>query len=323
MHHDSELTRFLLRKATEHPLHIGHALFWHLKAELSNPHWSERFGLILEEYLVRLALRKGPTKAMNRSYVCPVAAELRKQQAVVLRLQMIADMVTARIKQKMNKQDIIKEYKQQLKVFNDSFLKPMGTFRVPYNPQLEAKMIVVEKCRYMKSKKVPLWLVFENADPDALEPITVIFKSGDDLRQDILTLQILQVMDNIWLRSDLDLQLLPYRCVATGVNDDGEGVGMIEVVMNSKTIADIQSEIGKDTSCVPLPSAFSLSLLSLFLSLPASAASKHCSAHPIPIIELRLYAQLCLTCLGTLHFDTGGKTGALKVDTLHSFIVDQ
>lgn len=34
----------------------------------------------------------------------------------------------------------------------------------------------------MVSKKLPLWLVFENADRNGA-PITVIFKSGDDLRQ--------------------------------------------------------------------------------------------------------------------------------------------
>ena len=41
----------------------------------------------------------------------------------------------------------------------------------------------------MDSKKLPLWLVFENAEADKPD-IYVIFKTGDDLRQDQLTLQV-------------------------------------------------------------------------------------------------------------------------------------
>lgn len=41
-HHDSALSRFLLRRAAEQPLQIGHHLFWHLRAEFHNPDFAER-----------------------------------------------------------------------------------------------------------------------------------------------------------------------------------------------------------------------------------------------------------------------------------------
>jgi phosphatidylinositol kinase/protein kinase (PI-3 family) len=88
----------------------------------------------------------------------------------------------------------------------------------------------------MDSNAAPLWLVFENTDPMG-SPIQVIFKTGDDLRQDILTLQMLREMDRIWKGEGLDLQLTVYGCVATGPQD-----GMIQVVPNSTTTGRIQKE---------------------------------------------------------------------------------
>ena len=65
-------------------------------------------------------------------------------------------------------------------------------FSLPLNPCWVCKGLKVEKCKYMDSKKLPLWLVFENAEEGGKD-IYVIFKAGDDLRQDLLTLQLFQV----------------------------------------------------------------------------------------------------------------------------------
>jgi len=85
--------------------------------------------------------------------------------------------------------------------------------------------------------------VFNNADQDG-HNIYILFKSGDDLRQDILTLQMLRVMDRAWLSGGLDMRLTPYSVIATGVNDHGEGVGMLEIVTHSDTTSAIQQDFG-------------------------------------------------------------------------------
>ena len=92
----------------------------------------------------------------------------------------------------------------------------------------------------MDSAKKPLWLVWENNDHLAkdinYETNAIIFKNGDDLRQDMLTLQVIRIMDHIWRDLEgMDLRMTPYSCLATG-----NQVGIIEVVRNSKTVFDIQ-----------------------------------------------------------------------------------
>jgi phosphatidylinositol kinase/protein kinase (PI-3 family) len=84
-----------------------------------------------------------------------------------------------------------------------------STFRLPLNPDKICTGIVADKCRVMESKKKPLWLAFTTIDPEAEQGTVampgaaavpnapkpgdlyyVMFKKGDDLRQDQLTLQV-------------------------------------------------------------------------------------------------------------------------------------
>ena len=111
-----------------------------------------------------------------------------------------------------------------------SFDEPL---QLPLDPRLVVCDINVTKCKFMDSKMAPLWVEFVNSDPLSDKEI-VIFKSGDDLRQDMLTMQLLTVMDRIWKRNGLDLAMSTYRCVSTG-----DEVGMLEVVRNARTCADI------------------------------------------------------------------------------------
>ena len=54
----------------------------------------------------------------------------------------------------------------------------------------------------MDSKMVPLWLVFESDEED----VSLLYKEGDDLRQDMLTLQTIRIMDKLWKRHGMDFK---------------------------------------------------------------------------------------------------------------------
>ena len=67
----------------------------------------------------------------------------------------------------------------------------------------------------------------------------MIFKFGDDLRQDNLVLQIFKLMDKLWVESDLMLEMLAYNIFEIGYQ-----MGYLELVDNSLEYAEIYEKVG-------------------------------------------------------------------------------
>ena len=117
-------------------------------------------------------------------------------------------------------------------ISQDDYMESLQNFYSPLENTLMLGELQVSKCKVMDSAKKPLW-------PDPLadklkghEKNSIIFKNGDDLRyyihceidgnenfdfrQDMLTLQVIAIMDSIWNREGMDLRMMPYNCLATG-----------------------------------------------------------------------------------------------------------
>ncbi|XP_068850876.1 phosphatidylinositol 4,5-bisphosphate 3-kinase catalytic subunit gamma isoform isoform X2 [Aphelocoma coerulescens] len=221
-YHDSALARFLLKRGLRNK-RIGHFLFWFLRSEIAQSmHYQQRFAVILEAYL------RGCGKAMLHDF-------MKQVQVIELLHKVTMDIKSVSAEKYDVTSQVIAQLRQKLEKLQGSKLPE--SFRVPYDPGLRAGALVIEKCKVMASKKKPLWLEFKCADPTALsnETIGIIFKHGDDLRQDMLILQILRIMESIWEAESLDLCLLPYGCISTG-----NKIGMIEIVKDATTIAKIQ-----------------------------------------------------------------------------------
>jgi phosphatidylinositol-4,5-bisphosphate 3-kinase len=112
-------------------------------------------------------------------------------------------------------------------------------FHLPMDPRLVVESFIIEKCKVMNSKKKPFWLTFKNAAPFATDDVRTMFKVGDDLRQDQLTLQVMKVMEHLWRKAGTDMRMRCYGVLPTGLNQ-----GFIEVVPNAKTEGALQQERG-------------------------------------------------------------------------------
>ena len=224
-YHDSALSRFLICRAIQNADHIGHILYWLLKSEVHIDVVRDRFSLILAEYL--------------RAVEPEIRTELGHQGFVMRRLVAIANDVGACEGGKAARKKLLHERLRATAL--------PATFQLPLSPDVICDGIRIEECRVMDSKKKPLWLVFDaiewkemhnndaagNHAPGHFK-FPVLFKAGDDLRQDQLTLQLLSIMDNLWKGAGMDLQLSPYACVATG-----DQIGFLEVVQHSTTLASV------------------------------------------------------------------------------------
>eukprot|EP00731_Ephydatia_muelleri_P037245 Em0427g2a len=208
---DSDLGSFLLRRGLKNKT-IGHYLFWHLRSEMHLPVVSVRFGLLLEAYCRGCG-----------SYLRDLSCQL----GALNRMKDLSDHMQA--------DPLARQGSNTMKEIAVS----MQDFPSPLDPTLNLDGLIVEKCKVMDSKMKPLWLVFENQDAMG-DGIFQIFKNGDDLR--LRTCSPLYHEHHVTMLEvhlPLDLRMCPYRCLATG-----NQVGMIEVVLDSWTIAKIQRRRG-------------------------------------------------------------------------------
>lgn len=214
-YHNSPLAKMLLEKSCN-SIQFAHKFFWLLKGaaqDNSCKHWFQ---------LMFVALANVAGEALYE--------EFRKQEDLVKILSSMAE----KLKSAKDK-DLCLE--QQLDILYKWFSKK-GEIHLPFNPSFEVCGIDLKSSSYYTSNAFPLKLVFKNCNPEA-EPVYIMFKVGDDLRQDMLTLQMIRIMDKLWQQENLDLKIITFACLSTGPKK-----GMVEIVTESETLRKIQVSYG-------------------------------------------------------------------------------
>jgi len=221
--HFSPLSEFLLERSLSNPFMVGHPFFWNLRSQLHLKPSCERFTLILEQMLMLCGQFREElfTDARVNDSIMQIAEDIQKSTT----------------KGNTEMEDRKQELKSLLKNFKSKY-QFSNTFCLAIDPRWEVEDFVYEKCNVMNSKKLPLWLVCQNSQKDA-PPLKLLFKCGDDLRQDQLAMQLIMIMDKIWLDNGLDFRMKPYKVLASL-----DQVGMIEVVLNAETTSKIHKTFG-------------------------------------------------------------------------------
>lgn len=232
----SALAEFLITRALESP-RIAHHLYWLLVHCLPGDSPQNTIDQTqsneIEEAIITMARYNRRNLMMLRALLAICGERLSgKFLAQNMMCKSLAD-VAANVKQAKEsvRQKVLVHGMENV---NQILLEQPTA--LPLSPSFEVTSVNSRSCGYFNSNTLPLKVSYIGPDRMILP---AIFKAGDDLQQDMLTIQLVRVMDRLWLEEGLDLKMVTFECVPTGHKR-----GMIEMVTDAETLRKIQVEWG-------------------------------------------------------------------------------
>jgi phosphatidylinositol 3-kinase len=204
--HDSSLARFLISRASANFM-LGNYFYWYLMVECddASPEQGQD---------TRNIYRKVAYDFMMDMVKTPDGVDMRKtllrQAEMIEVLSRISGEVKAAHESIAKKTDRVKNFLADSK---NELLVISPPLPLPLDPSVKITGVVPEETHVFKSSLCPIKVTFKTTT-DRKYPI--IFKTGDDLRQDQLVIQIITLMDQLLQKENLDLKLSPYKILATG-----------------------------------------------------------------------------------------------------------
>lgn len=201
--HDSSLANFLITRATNN-FKLGNSLHWYLVVEcddaglgtLSN----QRRLFARVEYYFMAELEK--THAEHRRIL------LRQGEMITVLSKIAKDIRFSRDARPVK----IEKLKKALRDPRNELIHIDPPLPLPLDPDVSIIGCYPEESNVFKSTLSPLNITFKTTEG---KRYPLLFKVGDDLRQDQLVIQIIILMDRLLQKENLDLKLTPYRILAT------------------------------------------------------------------------------------------------------------
>ncbi|KAF7123343.1 hypothetical protein RHSIM_Rhsim12G0115800 [Rhododendron simsii] len=223
----SRLSHFLVQRSLRN-IELASFLRWYVAVELHDPAYAKRFYCtyeILEENMMKLG-----------AGVSGDEDGFKLWQSLVRQTELVAQLCSI-MRDVRNVRGGTQKKIEKLRQLLSGLLSELTYFeepiRSPLAPGVLITGIVPSESSIFKSALHPLRLTFRTAHGGSCK---IIFKKGDDLRQDQLVIQMVLLMDRLLKLENLDLHLTPYRVLATGHDE-----GMLEFIPSS-SLAQILSE---------------------------------------------------------------------------------
>ncbi|KAK4660554.1 Phosphatidylinositol (PI) 3-kinase [Podospora pseudocomata] len=206
--HDSSLARFLISRAV-HSLALGNYFWWYLMVECDDSSMDQG-----EE--TQMIYKKIAYDFMAELVKRPDGKETRKTLLRQAEWIAILSKISGEIKEA---NESIAKRVERVKHFLADPKNELVTIDpplpLPLDPSIEICGVVPEDTVVFKSSLHPIKVAFKTTSG---RKYPILFKTGDDLRQDQLVIQIITLMDNLLLKENLDLKLSPYKILATGTS---------------------------------------------------------------------------------------------------------
>ncbi|KAL2010307.1 hypothetical protein VTN00DRAFT_6114 [Thermoascus crustaceus] len=204
--HDSSLANFLITRAA-HNFKLGNYLHWYLMVECDDA------GLGTVSAQRRLFARVEYYFMAELENVHPDHRKtlLRQGELVTILSRIARDIRFSRENRPLK----IEKLKKYLKDPKNELIHIDPPLPLPLDPEVLITGCFPEEANVFKSSLSPLHINFKTSDG---RKYPVLFKVGDDLRQDQLVIQIITLMDRLLQKENLDLKLTPYRILATSSN---------------------------------------------------------------------------------------------------------
>lgn len=203
---DSSLARFLIARATNNFM-LGNYFHWYLmvecddKSEDQGAEYRKLFAKV--EYDFMMELMKKPQGAETRNIL------LRQAELIAVLSKISSDIKISR-ETVARKVERVKQYLADPK---NEIVVMDPPLPLPLDPSVMIVGVDPAETLVFKSSLFPIMMTFKTITKQKYQ---IMFKTGDDLRQDQLVIQIITLMDQLLQKENLDLKLSPYKILATG-----------------------------------------------------------------------------------------------------------